>query len=154
MNFSTGNGCSHINSAENDLDNLRFELATVMWLLWGFQHIVPQRRLRRCHVCPFNSNRQKMRFRPWGRFFWPKKSMQQTSGGSWAWALSVTSNRTCTKAGRKSRTQPRKVLLLLNIYSISDIKSLIIKRDLAKNGGSTNYTTTDIKTRMNIHRGK
>ncbi|XP_037539852.1 tumor protein D54 [Nematolebias whitei] len=27
VNFSTGNGCSHMNSAESDLDNLRFELA-------------------------------------------------------------------------------------------------------------------------------
>lgn len=49
-----------------------------------------------------------MKFRACGRYFWSEKNMQQTSGGSWVWARSVTSNRTCPKAGKASRPQPRK----------------------------------------------
>lgn len=77
-----------------------------------------------------------MKFKRWGRSFWQKKNMQQTSGGSWGWVLSVTWNRICPKVGRKSRPQPRRCTqtltntdfckILLNNSSTDDIWSCIV----------------------------
>lgn len=52
-------------------------------------------------------HRWRRRSRLCGRSSWPRRRMPPTSGGNWVWVPSVTSNRTCLRAGTTCRAQPR-----------------------------------------------
>lgn len=56
-------------------------------------------------------HRWRRKSRRCGRSSWPRRRMRQTSGGSWVWVPSVTSNRTWLKAGTTCRAQPRECVL-------------------------------------------
>lgn len=111
VSFSTRtveNGCSPSDLTDQEVDHLRTELAKVM------HHNAPTQGREVAYWTSLSSlmlHRWRRKSRRCGRSSWPRRRLRQTSGGSWVWVPSATSNRTWLKAGTTCRAQPRECVL-------------------------------------------
>lgn len=112
VSFSTRtveNGCSPSDLTDQEVDHLRTELAKVMHHNVGREVVYCPSLLPPHPPTPTGVmlHRWRRKSTRCGRSSWPRRRTRRTSGGSWVWVPSVTSNRTWLRAGTTCRARPR-----------------------------------------------
>lgn len=144
VSFSTrtaANGCSSPHLTAQEVDHLRTELAKVSRLV-----ALTQGRkdgLITLTVLPgVMLHRWRRKSRLCGRSSWSRRRTRRTSGGSWVWDPSATSNRTCPKAGTTSRAQPRECHVCWIFIAVSTLGYVTARSTLMTSHGCAPLSDT------------